>query len=117
MCQETSWLVLVLKEKTGELIFSVLQGACKALDSYFDFSEFERIQPEGFALKTSLEIDLLDNKYNFENNVPVAKEIPVEYHLGKKPLVQVSIGVGNFQSLNICKFFDLALLVLSSYYR
>lgn len=86
-------------------------GACKALPLTHDFnfigvSDFHSPQPEGYLLKTSVEINLRDNMYNFEKQLNVEARKRISYvdkfdHIIMKVLIETSIG---HHSLNICKF-------------
>lgn len=60
--------------KTFNFIFTYCEclGACKVLNVTTEFTgiklkDFSNPPPEGFLLKTSIEINLRDNLYNYEN--------------------------------------------------
>lgn len=78
------------------------QGFCKVLDiateessSKIFLSDFKYPQPDGFLLKTSIEINILENKFTFANNLLIEQNRRIEYDLDNAVLVTVQIFMSN----------------------
>lgn len=72
-----------------------------------EIKDFHSPQPDGFALKTSLEINLLANKLSFENNIPVEIKRPIGYGPDNTAKVSVIISIND---ANLSEFFEISKL-------
>lgn len=97
MCAEAIRLVnICISKKICTKIF-FYQGACKVLsvgkeNNVIYLKDFHSPPPEGFAFKTSVEINLLKNKHSFENNLPVEGKRPIGYNLDNAAVVTIRHG-------------------------
>lgn len=84
----------------------VLNVTTKELSTDIFLSEFKYPQPDGFALKTSIEINNLENKFTFVNNLPIEKKEPIGYTLDNAVLVTIKISLNDGTYLLIRKFYS-----------
>lgn len=54
-------------------------------------NDFGEAAPDGFQLKTTMEINTLVNKYSFVANLPVEQTRPIKYELDNAVLLTVRI--------------------------
>jgi len=65
--------------------------------------DFHSPPPEGFVLKTSMEIDLLENKHSFNSNFRLQRKRPIKYHLDNAALATISIILADDEDIRIGK--------------